>query len=266
MSDGIFLEFDFGQVSIFDSYMVVVMDEDTTVQRNYMPYLQEISDTYFKNKSFVYIANRINNYAVDPLIYKSVSQIENLIAFAVVSTSENAKNQIKIEAQFYDKELKHFNELNQAINWASNYVKLERSKSKYDILSDDTPVNLELDFCKVAIYKSYVIVNINEGFTTQPNQIDIFKNLVNAYYGTNPFVYISHRVNSYSVNPAVYNETSKVENLRGYAIVDEKSTMYNSAQVEKLFYNKAFESFDNLEEAKKWAIRLLNEGFTPNLC
>jgi len=33
------------------------------------------------------------------------------------------------------------------------------------------------------------------------------------------FVYITHRVNSYSVDPTIYISVSKIENLVGFAVV-----------------------------------------------
>ncbi|NER15754.1 hypothetical protein [Spongiivirga citrea] len=266
MSKSEFLEFDFGQVSIFNDHIIVVMDEDSTVQNELVPILQDIADTYFKNKPFVYIANRINNYAVDPLIYKAVSKINNLVGFAVVSKSPNAQNQISIESRFYDKEFKQFKELQQAVAWASDYTRSIKSNSKYPTLSDFEPTLIEIDICSIQVYKSYSIVNIKEGATVKPGDEAIFKRLIAEYYGDKPFVYISHRVHSYAIDPIIYKEISKIETLLGYAVVDEKSKMYSSAQVEKLFYDKAFEIFNDLDEAKEWAKKMLNDDFTPNLC
>lgn len=264
MSTGTFLEFDFGQVNVFHDHIIVVMDEDSTVQNDLVPILKDIAETYFKNTSFVYIANRINKYAVDPLIYKSVSKIKNLVGFAVVSKSPNAKTQISIESQFYDKEFKQFHELDQAIAWASSYTKSLKTNSKYPALNDVEPILIKIDICNIQVFKSYSIVNIREGATVRPGDETVFKRLIAEFYGDRAFVYISHRVNSYAIDPIIYKEISKIDTLIGYAVVDERSRMYSSAQVEKLFYDKAFEMFDDLEAAKKWALKMHNDDFTPN--
>ncbi len=264
MNTGIFLEYDFGQVSVFSDHIIVVMDEDSTVQNDLVPVLVDIAETYFKNSSFVYIANRINNYAVDPLIYKSVSKIDNLVGFAIVSKSPNAKSQISIESQFYDKEFKQFSELQQAVTWASNYTQSIKTSSRYPTLNDVEPTRIEIDICSIQVFKSYSVVNIREGATVKPGDEAIFKKLIAEFYGDHPFVYISHRINSYAVDPIIYKAVSKIENLLGYAVVDEKSKMYSSAQVEKLFYDKAFEMFDDLEEAKIWALKMHNDDLSEN--
>jgi len=122
MNSDTLLEFDFGQVTVFDNHIIVVMNEDSIVQKDLVSVLNDIASTYFVDKPFVYVANRINNYTVDPLVYKETSKIKNLVGFAVVSTSPNANVQTNIESQFYDKEFKQFDYLNQAIKWAQDYT------------------------------------------------------------------------------------------------------------------------------------------------
>lgn len=110
-----------------------------------------------------------------------------------------------------------------------------------------------LDFCEVHFYESYMIVTVDTGTNMTVYHNDILKDLADNYFRNNPFVYITHRVNSYSVDPSVYKETSKINNLVGFCVVSKNFMAKSTAQIEKLFLNKPFEIFDDLSEAIEWA-------------
>ncbi|MCK8482067.1 hypothetical protein [Psychroserpens algicola] len=112
---------------------------------------------------------------------------------------------------------------------------------------------LTLNFCVIHIYDSYMVVTVNTGVNITSEHNEILKNVANTYFKNNPFVYITHRINSYSVDPAVYNETSKINNLVGFCVVSKNYMAKSAAQIEKLFLNKPFEIFDTLDEAIEWA-------------
>ncbi|WP_245881546.1 hypothetical protein [Xanthomarina spongicola] len=113
------LSFSFGKVTIYDNYLVFVMNEGITVTPEYNDVLVDIADTYFSNKNFVYITHRINSYSVDPNIYFKTSQIKNLIGFAVVTGDKIYRDNISLEKTFFSKPFKSFNKLEKAIEWAN---------------------------------------------------------------------------------------------------------------------------------------------------
>ncbi|WP_299126889.1 hypothetical protein [uncultured Winogradskyella sp.] len=117
---------------------------------------------------------------------------------------------------------------------------------------------LTFDFCDMTIYDKYVVVVIKEGINITPEHNMILVNVTDKYFANKPFVYITHRVNSYSVDPKIYFETAKIENLKGFAVVSENHQAKVNAQIEKLFFNKPFEIFSSLEQAFKWAVALVN--------
>ena len=112
---------------------------------------------------------------------------------------------------------------------------------------------LNLDFSSVKLYENYMIVEMDPGvhITTKDNATLI--DIADTYFKNKPFVYITNRVNSYSVDPAIYKETSKIKNLVGLCVVSKNFMAKSAAQIEKLFFDKAFEIFDTLPEAIKWA-------------
>lgn len=117
---------------------------------------------------------------------------------------------------------------------------------------------LNLEIGTVKIHKNYLIVEMNEGETITEISNNILLDIVDAYYPTNPFVYISNRINSYAVNPVVYTLTSNIPNLVGFSIVSSNNLSLNNAQIEKLFANKPFEVFTDLKRAINWAETKVN--------
>ena len=113
------------------------------------------------------------------------------------------------------------------------------------------------DFCVMEIYENYMIVVINDGETITPEHNNVLLEVVNNYYKDRPFVYITHRKNSYAVDPAIYKDTSKIANLAGFCVVSSDYKAKRNAEIEKLFLNKPFEIFDSIEEATEWASQVI---------
>lgn len=114
---------------------------------------------------------------------------------------------------------------------------------------------IELDFGEVTIYDNILIAKLHEGvlFDVESNRklLDLGSKI---FKGKN-YGYISHRVNSYAVDPMVYFESAGVDNLKAIAVVSENEITRNNAdQVERKFYkdSNCFEVFQTLEEAVQW--------------
>lgn len=116
---------------------------------------------------------------------------------------------------------------------------------------------LKFDFCTIHIYDNYMVVVMNEGVNITPSHNETLLNIVDTYYSKKKFVYITHRLNSYSVDPAIYFETSKIANLAGFVVVSKDYKAKSNAEIEKLFLNKPFEVFNTLDEAFSWANSIL---------
>lgn len=123
------LDFEFGEIRVFKSFVVVVMKEGITVKPEYNDDLVNISDKYFKDKLFGYITYRKNSYAVNPMVYLETSEIENLVAFAVVSSNGLKSRNLEVEKIFFKKPLKHFNNLDDAKNWINEVIENTTTKN-----------------------------------------------------------------------------------------------------------------------------------------
>ena len=108
-------------------------------------------------------------------------------------------------------------------------------------------MRIELDFCTLHFFDGYVISYINEGEIVTFDKSSIITKTAVEFYGTSKFVYITNRVNSYSVDPSVYFDISKLKTLVGFAVVSKDYTAKSNAEIEKLFLNKPMEVFDVLE-------------------
>jgi len=116
---------------------------------------------------------------------------------------------------------------------------------------------LNLKYCSITFYDFYMVVVMNEGINVSQKENNELTDLAFKHYGSQPFVYITHRLNSYSVDPNIYFETSKIPNLMGFAVVTTKYHAKINAQIEKQFLKKPFEVFPDLEAAKLWASKLV---------
>jgi len=107
-------------------------------------------------------------------------------------------------------------------------------------------------FGKVEIYSNYVIAIMKEGVTVKPEYNKDLVSLANQYFKHRPFGYITHRINSYSVDPSTYIETSKIDNLVAFAVVSKNSINISNTELEKIFLKKPLNHFDELDEAIDW--------------
>ena len=111
---------------------------------------------------------------------------------------------------------------------------------------------LKLKFCTLKFYNNYVIAVINEGEHVDHKINQKLINIMDQHYKT-PFVYITHRIHSYSVDPNIYPKTTTTKNLIGFAVVSEDYVSKNNAKIERLFFGKPFEVFTELNDAIIWA-------------
>ncbi|WAC02824.1 hypothetical protein N7U66_04060 [Lacinutrix neustonica] len=119
-------------------------------------------------------------------------------------------------------------------------------------------MTIELEFCKIRLFEDYVICNVNEGVTLCPEKSHVITVFLLNHFQKKPFVYITERIHSYSVDPSIYSRSSQVESLKGFAVVAFNYFAASSANYEKNFLQKPFEVFNETSAAEHWAKNLLN--------
>jgi len=108
------------------------------------------------------------------------------------------------------------------------------------------------EFGVIEIYSNYIIAIMNEGIVVKPEYNNVLLEYAEKYFSEKPFGYITHRINSYAVDPSIYFETSKIENLAAFAVVSNQYINISNTQLEKIFLKKPFEHFFELDDAIEW--------------
>ncbi|WP_159020034.1 hypothetical protein [Algibacter sp. L3A6] len=110
------------------------------------------------------------------------------------------------------------------------------------------------------VYENYVIGIVNEGETvTDLSNAHLFK-IAKTHFKNKNFVYISHRINSYAVDPVIYIQASKIENLIGFIIVSSKKIARINSQIEQIFSKKPLKTFTEINDATEWANNAVREA------
>ncbi|MFS4446389.1 hypothetical protein [Maribacter sp. 2307UL18-2] len=117
----------------------------------------------------------------------------------------------------------------------------------------------KLDLGRFVFYKNISISEVSEGtHVTFEKMADMLRIAENVYGNDTPFVYISNRIHSYSIDPLGYYEAIKLfPNLKAYAIVSQNNRRRTLAVLEKLFMKKPIRVFDDLEKAYEWAAQII---------
>ena len=123
----------------------------------------------------------------------------------------------------------------------------------------DTTYILENDILTAYFYENIVVVEVNEGKVLSYKTA--FTLLVKAltYLRNRPWVYISHRKNSYSVQPTDYKYLNKVPTLKGIAIINPHAEVDPNFSLESTFCKKPFVQKKSLDDAYEWALDLLEK-------
>ncbi|MCF6306826.1 MAG: hypothetical protein L3J09_02610 [Flavobacteriaceae bacterium] len=112
----------------------------------------------------------------------------------------------------------------------------------------------------ISIYERIAIVEISEGKTV--NFKTGYKTLIRllSIIGDKPWIYISNRVNSYSLDPNDYKYLNMIPTLKGIGVVQYKERESTVViEIEKMFIKKPLQTFDDLDSAIYWGVELLKK-------
>jgi hypothetical protein len=111
----------------------------------------------------------------------------------------------------------------------------------------------------IRLHKSVAIIEIAEGTSlSYKNGIQTFRRLL-SIIGDQPWVYISNRVNSYSLDPNDYKHLNEISTLKGIGVIQYKRSIKTAMELEKLFVKKPFKTFNDLDSAIEWALEKVEE-------
>lgn len=113
---------DVGKIQVFENHMVTIFDEGATLTLERAYQIIGISEIHFRDKNFGIISLRTNSFAIDPVVYTYLRELENLKAYAIVSSKEVDMHNFNIEKMFYKKPMKFFIEQKNALDWVKRRV------------------------------------------------------------------------------------------------------------------------------------------------
>lgn len=116
---------DVGTIQVYEDHMVAIFDEGATLTLERAYQLIGISEIHFRNRNFGIISLRKYAMAIDPLVYTYLRELENLKAFAIVSSKEVDMHNFAIEKMFYKKAMKFFIDFRNAITWVRKRVSVK---------------------------------------------------------------------------------------------------------------------------------------------
>ncbi|CAN5132354.1 hypothetical protein BH23BAC2_BH23BAC2_22590 [soil metagenome] len=102
-------------------------------------------------------------------------------------------------------------------------------------------------------FDNYVIAEANEGTLVNNEVVAEALKVIFDHFDGNPFSVISNRKNNYTVDVGVY-ALKLMKKLKALAIVSNSEIVKEKAFVEQLAFNQSFTFFEDLEDAKEWAL------------
>lgn len=114
----------YSEVFVFENHLINQIKEGEKVVVGHAQTLRAMIDKHFKDRKMVYIANRVNSYSVNPLVYLKVAEMDNLKAICIVTDSNMKWNTALYEKQFSAKPFEIFSNMNEAISWATEQLSI----------------------------------------------------------------------------------------------------------------------------------------------
>lgn len=119
-----------------------------------------------------------------------------------------------------------------------------------------------LETARFVFYQNMAVVEGHEGTHVTFEKVNNVLKVAEEVYGNDiPFVYISHRIHSYSIDPIGYYKAIKsFPNLKAFAIVSPNKRTKMTANLERLFVAKPIRVFDDLNSAMLWAEEIIEKS------
>lgn len=128
----------------------------------------------------------------------------------------------------------------------------------------DVIKELTYDFGTIYICKSYVVSEINEGVhLTWSHFGKTITDDISCFLGTHGdnVIYISNRINSYSLEASDWRKFYKHYTVKKYCVVKNKNQSMLNSFIEDLFFTGKINRFTNLEKAILFAKENSEEFF-----
>ena len=117
----------FGINYLFDDFFIMEVNEGEHFNSKKLSILIKHLRTHYGNdKQLVYIANRVNSYSIDPVLWSYFDNDDSiLVAASIVSYRKSTIMSANIEKQLASISLKRSTSIEEAINWANSLSELD---------------------------------------------------------------------------------------------------------------------------------------------
>jgi hypothetical protein len=109
-----------------------------------------------------------------------------------------------------------------------------------------------LDVGKIQVYDNYMVSIFDQGATLTLERAYQIIGISEIHFRNKNFGFISHRINSYAIDPTVYTYLRQLDNLKAYAVVSNKEVDMHNFHIEKLFYKNPMKFFVDYQKALSW--------------
>lgn len=113
------IQLDFGVYYALENYFVMEVNEGEHLNWDKLNVLLDsLRQNYGTHKRLAYIANRVNSYSIDPVLWSYFDKDDSiLIAAAIVSYRDSTLISANIEKHLASIPIKRASNLNEAIDW-----------------------------------------------------------------------------------------------------------------------------------------------------
>ncbi|MDO1500801.1 hypothetical protein Q2T40_11735 [Winogradskyella maritima] len=120
------IELPFGNYFLLDNYFVMEVHEGEHIDTEKVAVLIESLITHYgSRKKLAYIANRINNYSIDPILWSYFDAEDNiLVAASIISYRESTAMSATLEKELASISIKRASNLDEAVEWISTLKEL----------------------------------------------------------------------------------------------------------------------------------------------
>ena len=116
--------FPYGHLEMLDTYAIITCNEGVHIGFNEIQDIEAILQSVYHGKRFGLIANRVNQYSVNPLAIKKLFSDECLVAGAIVGSALMTKVNADLENKIVDgAPIGYYPSMSFAIKWISDKVR-----------------------------------------------------------------------------------------------------------------------------------------------
>lgn len=106
----------FATLELHENYVVSTIHEGISFDKDHLKQLFQVFNDYYSHRPFVSIANRINDYTINPNLFARQSH-PSILGIGVVCYSESSKEIALFERKFYEGEYEVFMSMKTCLIW-----------------------------------------------------------------------------------------------------------------------------------------------------